>query len=245
MKGLFAPDSGLMRFFTAFFDLVVLNLLTAVLCLPIVTAGAALTSMDYCILKMARNEESYILKSYFKSFKENFKQATLLWIPLFIFLMAAFFDMYFMRVNSSLISKPAAIIFGIGFLFIFLVSVWIFPLLCHFYYDSVTSVIKNAFLLMLSHFPRTLLMALMTIAPIILLYFKPYQSLAFVVLFGLSLPAFGCAYLYSSVFKTMEPDEGEEDEIEEELHVIDKLGNTESESIDKKGKESKEANSAS
>lgn len=228
MKGLFSPDSVLMKFFSTFFDLVVLNLLTILLCLPIVTAGAALTSMNYCLLKMVRDQESYLFKDYFKSFKQNFKQATFLWIPLFLFMAAALFDVYMMRTNPMYFPKPAEVAFGIGFLFVFLVSMWIYPLLSHFYYESVTDVIRNSFLLMLSHFPRTLLMALFTIAPVILVYFKPYQSLTFVVLFGISLPAWGSAYLYTSVFKSMEPEE-DEDEIKEEEEVIQNIDKTKEE----------------
>lgn len=41
-----------------------LNILTLICCIPIITAGAAFTSMHYVALKIVRNEESYITRSF-------------------------------------------------------------------------------------------------------------------------------------------------------------------------------------
>lgn len=222
MKGLFGPDSLLMKFFTTFFHLVVLNFFTLLLCIPIVTAGAAFTALHYMMLKIVRDEESYMVKGYFKSFKENFRQGTLLWLPIAVFFFAVLFDTYFMRTHAQYYSKPVAVFLFAGLIIVFLITMWVFPLLSHFCYDSVTDIFKNSFILTISHFPRTCLMVLMTLAPLVLAYFKPYQTISFVVILGISLPAWGCAYLYSSVFKTMEP-EAEEDEIKESAKVIENL----------------------
>ena len=61
-------------------DLMILNILCIICCIPIITIGASVTAMYYVTLKMTRNEESYIVRSFFKSFKENFKQATVIWL---------------------------------------------------------------------------------------------------------------------------------------------------------------------
>ena len=68
---IFDANSPLMEGLSKISDLVVLNLLVLLCCIPVITAGAALTGMHYVLLKMARNEEGYIARSYFKSFKEN------------------------------------------------------------------------------------------------------------------------------------------------------------------------------
>ena len=80
MDRLFNMDN---KFFTVMgrvADLIMLNVVFLICCLPIVTIGASLTALHYVTLKMARNEESYIIRSFFKSFKQNFKQSTLIWI---------------------------------------------------------------------------------------------------------------------------------------------------------------------
>ena len=80
MGRFFNLDSPLMTFLSKMADLMILNLLTLLCCLPIITAGDAMTALYYMTIKMVKNEECYIVKGYFKSFKENFKQATIIWL---------------------------------------------------------------------------------------------------------------------------------------------------------------------
>ena len=78
MDKLFNMDN---KFFTVMghvADLMILNIVFLICCLPVVTIGASLTALHYVTLKMARNEESYIVRSFFKSFKQNFRQATII-----------------------------------------------------------------------------------------------------------------------------------------------------------------------
>ena len=74
---IFDLDSPLMNVLNKMADLMWLNILTLICCIPIITAGAAFTSMHYVALKIVRNEESYITRSFFKSFKTNFVQVVL------------------------------------------------------------------------------------------------------------------------------------------------------------------------
>ena len=69
-----------MAVLTKISDVMLLNLLTIIMCIPIITAGAAFTAKDYMCYKILKNEEAGITKGFFHSFKQNFKQATLLWI---------------------------------------------------------------------------------------------------------------------------------------------------------------------
>ena len=73
-------DSPLMRALSKMADLMWLNILTILCCIPIVTAGASFTAMHFVLLKIVRDEEGYITKDFFRSFKENFGQATVIWI---------------------------------------------------------------------------------------------------------------------------------------------------------------------
>ena len=80
----FQLDSPLMNFLNRMADLMWLNILTMVCCIPIFTAGSAITALHYMALKIVRNEECYITRGYFKSFKENFKQATAIWMIILV-----------------------------------------------------------------------------------------------------------------------------------------------------------------
>ena len=70
---LFNMDNAFYRAVGKMVDLIWLNLLTVLCCIPVVTAGASLTAMYYVSLRMVKNEESSITKNFFKSFKENFQ----------------------------------------------------------------------------------------------------------------------------------------------------------------------------
>ena len=72
MGKLFDLDSPIMNFLGKLADLIILNILAFICCIPIVTAGASMTALYYVCLKMVRNNEGYIMKSFFKSFKQNF-----------------------------------------------------------------------------------------------------------------------------------------------------------------------------
>lgn len=71
---IFDLDSPLMQVLNKVADLMWLNVLTLICCIPIFTAGASLTAMNYMALKIVRGEECYITRGFFKSFKMNFKQ---------------------------------------------------------------------------------------------------------------------------------------------------------------------------
>ena len=78
MGRFFNMDNKFFTFMGRIADLCILNIICLVCCIPIVTAGASITAMYYVTLKMVRNEEAYIVRSFFKSFKDNFKQATVI-----------------------------------------------------------------------------------------------------------------------------------------------------------------------
>ena len=79
MARLFDFDNPVWRFMGRIADMFMLTLLWAVCSIPIVTIGASTTALYYVTLKMAENQESYIIKSFWKSFTENLKTSTGIW----------------------------------------------------------------------------------------------------------------------------------------------------------------------
>ena len=80
MGSLFNLDNPIWRFMGKLVDVFILTLLWAVCCIPIITIGPASTAVYYVTLKLVRDEESYTVRSFFKSFKENFKQGSVIGI---------------------------------------------------------------------------------------------------------------------------------------------------------------------
>lgn len=92
---IFDIDGPLMHFLGNAFDFFMIFVLTVLLSLPVVTAGAAMTAGQYVSMKIMRKEAPKVFPSYFRAFKENFKQATLLWLIQLIILLVVAFDWYY------------------------------------------------------------------------------------------------------------------------------------------------------
>ena len=75
MNSFLNPESKLMLFFTKIAYSAYLNVLWFLCCLPIVTAGASTTALFYVTLKIAKDEEGNITKSFFRAFRQNFRKA--------------------------------------------------------------------------------------------------------------------------------------------------------------------------
>lgn len=86
MSKLFDQDNMFFAIMGVLFDLIILNVLTLLCCLPIVTAGASFTAMHSVLWRMVRHEETYVARQFFDSFKRNLKQSLLPWLA---FLLAA------------------------------------------------------------------------------------------------------------------------------------------------------------
>ncbi|MBO4376893.1 MAG: YesL family protein [Lachnospiraceae bacterium] len=210
-------DSPLMRFLSRMGDLMLLNILTAILCLPIITAGAAITALHYVSLKMVRGEEGYIFKDYMRSFKQNFKQATAIWaIGLVIILI--FVGDYYILLNAENVPQGLGMIILAVSIIVFVVSRYIFPVLSHFE-NTTLKTIKNGVFMSLMAVPKAFCMAILEITPIVLLYFT-VRVMPLVLLFGISLPAYLGAMLYNTTFKKFEPEDENKPTSDEEFHVV-------------------------
>ena len=64
------------------FDVFILNMLWLICCLPVFTIGPSTTAFYYGMINLARGEEHYVSKDFFRSFVQNFKQGIGLGIPL-------------------------------------------------------------------------------------------------------------------------------------------------------------------
>ena len=196
MNNLLNPDNPVMQFITKIVTTVYLNILWFLCCLPIFTAGAATTALYYVTLKMVKNEEGNITKAFFHSFKENFKQGTIIWLILLAFGILLGVDgyvLYHLRFENAFWTICSAILIVVILAYV-IVLLYIFPLLSRF--DStIFSMFKNSIMLGMRFLLCTVLMAaiyfLMTF--VIINLFTP------AIIFGEGLCAFLCSYLLSNI----------------------------------------------
>lgn len=214
MGRFFSLDSPVMNFLGRVADLVWLNILYIICCIPIVTIGASTSALYYVTMKMVADEEGYITKSFFKSFKENFKQATVIWLIILLAGTIFFMDFRILNAMEGTLGKVVyVLICAVAILFLFM-TIYIFPLLAKFE-NTIKNSMKNAFLISIRHFPYTILLVIGVIAPFILIYFV--TALLPILFLGIfSLIAFYTSYIYRKIFSYYIPQEEAEADNEEE-----------------------------
>ncbi len=209
MRQLIDPDSPVMRMITKITTTVYLNILWFICCIPVVTAGASTTALFYVSQKMVRDEEGSITRSFFRSFKENFKQATVIWLILLaigILLGVDGYVLYHMRFQNAFWTVLTAI-FLVALAAYIIELMYIFPLLAHFE-NTTKEMFKNAIMIGMRFLFCTIVMfaiyALM--AYLIVFTFTP------IVIFGEGLCAFLCSYLLKNILIQCEnrDEDGEE-----------------------------------
>lgn len=200
MNKIFSYDSKLMQLLNKFADLMFLNLLTLICCLPIITIGPALTAMHYVLLKIYRDNSGYITKNFFKSFKENFVQSMILGVIYTIIAVVLVVDLLFIRQNAvNLLLEIVVIVAMVLSAFSF---VWIFPLQSR-YGNPIRTTIKNSFMVGALNFGKSIMMILIATLPIWLFMFTT-AAIPIFTLLGITVPAYIQTMLYSVVFDKME-----------------------------------------
>ena len=201
MKNLFGQDGPVMRALTDLSTLVFLNILTALCCIPVVTAGAALAAMHYVIMEMIEERGGPLVPEYLKRFKENLKNAT----PVWLILLAAAVFLYadYRIIGGGQMGLPKAMLVPIyaGMFVLAAVYVYVIPLTAKFVYTTGAA-FRNAAILAAAYFPRTIAMVMISAVMPALLY-NVTRLLPLFFLLALSLPAYFCALLYMPVFEKM------------------------------------------
>jgi uncharacterized membrane protein YesL len=169
---LISYNSPFGRFMNRLVDVIVLSLLTLLCCLPIITIGAALTALYYVLLKMVRDTDTSIVRTYFKGFKDNFFKSTILWVILAVILTVLYLDFYLLSNVAMDYADVVRIILLIISALLLMIANYIFPMQAQFE-NTVFGTIKYSFLVCMMNLPRSLLLLLILLCPITILLFFP------------------------------------------------------------------------
>lgn len=192
-------------------DLFWLNVLFLICCIPIFTIGASATALYYVTLKMVKNEECYITKSFFKSFKQNFKQATGIWI--IMLLVGGLLVTDYLIMNGTLydvsgipdaVRKVILVVLLMAAIVYALTLRYVFPVLARFD-NTVKNIIKNSLLISIRHLPwSALLVAIQVLSGYIFYKFLP-QVFIFYLIIVLSLVAYISSFIFVKIFAIYMP----------------------------------------
>ena len=200
---LFNPDSRIMIFLSRVADLVILNILWLVCCVPVVTIGASTTAMYHVIRHWQKDSVSSIMRDFFQSFKEDFKQATPVYLILLIPTAAVVMNamLIFNPENSAAVPSYLLVIWFISALILLFISSFVYPVMA-FFADSIFKTLRNAMVLALANLPRTILISILNLLPV--------QSSIFWLLIGGALVAYLNMSILKPVFKKLVPSEFED-----------------------------------
>ena len=176
MKELFSLNSPWVQRFAMLTNLVMLNILWLVCCIPVVTAGAATAALYHTVFQFHDKVDDAVLKPFFRGFRSNFRQATLLLLPMLAILGLLGFDMMYLvsrgQGTAMLFPLILAALLVMGML------AHLFPLIARFEMDA-KALLRTAFSLVMLHLPATVLVIALTLLPAFLLVLFPAQFLRF------------------------------------------------------------------
>ena len=202
------PDSRIMSFLAKLGDMFILNVLYLVCCIPVITIGAATTALYYNTLKMAENRESYVWREFLRTFKENFKQATIIWMIILVIGAVLVGDFLVMGgIGSQALASVTAIVVIVVGVFLILTAVYVFPVLARFD-NSVLNIMKYALLMAIRHLPSTVVILAIHSVPLLLAFASLeafIRGLLPVLLFTVSILAYFESKLFSRIFSNYYP----------------------------------------
>jgi uncharacterized membrane protein YesL len=153
---LFSQDSKFMRFVERLVDVMFLNLLWIAFSLPLFSIGASTTAAYYVALKMVDDEEGPIFRNFWKAFKVNFRQGTLLWFLTALAGYALYLDWQFATKGPNpplwliILSILSAVI-------VFCALIYAYPQVAR-YKNSLPNILRNSFRMSVRYYVRTLIL---------------------------------------------------------------------------------------
>lgn len=207
MHNLFHYENPFIQFLVRVGDLMILNALFILCSLPVVTLGASLTALHRVTQNMLFEQEGPIIKSFFRAFRQNFKQSTLAWLVELVvivslvcdvLLVMAYFDGGLAKAMYILVAVLAILVAG--------VFSYLMPLIAR-YENGMRQQVYNAVVLAIIKLPKTIILVLMNLLPVILLLISVpvfVQTLIFWVIIGFAFVSFLTSSILKPVFQELE-----------------------------------------
>lgn len=193
-------DNPVINFLNKMTDLILLNLLFLVCCIPVVTIGPAITAMYYVNLRSIRYGDGYVVRTFFHAFRESFKQSFVAGILTMAVGILFGFDFWFwLSGDFGAFSTMMIVVSGCFAFLCFIVAIWLFPLIAKTK-NSMKVQLKNAAAMAVGHFfPYTIVCVVILFGT----FYMAYTSLAadvILLLIGFSLVSYILSFFFYKVF---------------------------------------------
>lgn len=189
-----------------FMDLLTINFLWLLCSLPIITIGASTAAACSVTMKMAKDEEGYITRQFFKAFKENWKQGTILGLLMTIVGYAFYLDTQILKVTSNPSYLVIFMTFGLAFIYVICFT-YAFALIAR-YENSIKNTLLNSVKITFRFFGRTLAMLFSLGLIYVVLSFNAVM-LFFFILIGPGCIFYTYGFFCRGIFEKIEKEQQE------------------------------------
>lgn len=175
MNNIFNMDNAFFTFLSKVCDVLILSVIYAIVCIPLITIGPATTALYYATVKVIRRERGYLLREFFKSFRVNFKRAAIVGIVLTIIFAILIIDLMVTWTSKGGNSSLNSVLIGIYMAITILIlsfTLYVFPVLSRFDMN-IKQLVKAASFMSIKHILYTLLMIVIFAASLVAIVFMP------------------------------------------------------------------------
>ena len=128
----FGNDSLFGRIFGTLGDMITVNILFLLCSIPVITFGAAFTSMYYALLRNLKYGDSSLTRDFFSSFRQNFKQSTASWIISIIFIIVFSADVGMFGPNGVYPMTAIYYLIVVLAIIVMITAMFVFPVIAAF-----------------------------------------------------------------------------------------------------------------
>lgn len=203
---IFNLDNGIMQLFSRAFDVIVLNIIFVICCIPIVTIGASLTAMYSITLKMIKKEEPNIIIGFLKAFKQNFKQGTIVGMIAIIIGLFITIDLRIIAIIGDDRLKVFQVLCYIVAIWGYIMFLYAFPILARFVHTT-KEVLKNSFMISIMNFKWTILLMILNVPFMLMLVYSGVSMLllfTILIICGFSSLALIQSFILNKIFEKYE-----------------------------------------
>lgn len=200
---MFNEGSLFSRIFSFLGQLVAWNLLWILCSVPIITAGASTTALFYCTLKLHKDGDCRTFRDFFKSFRQNFIQATIVWLLLILVGALLYSEKNIIKMMPGIMPVVFSYLMLAICIPLIMIALYIFPTIAAFD-NKISKLITNALYFSIKKIIYTILIAVITIAP---MFFTLVDAQLFPVylfiwlLCGFSLTAYADSWFIWKIIK--------------------------------------------
>lgn len=198
MKSLFNYDSPIMQALTTVGDLIIINIMFLIFCIPIFTIGAAQSGLYNAVRVLQdKEDDSSCAAAFFRGFRNGFGRITAYWCIFLVVFYLLFANYALVYIYGQVQMDAPVVLAMIGLFLCAMIQTQL--TIFHSRFDcTFRQLFRNAVLLVLAHPLRSLLATVVTWSPLILFLLDMYIFMMAAPLFFVIW--FSTAFLFGYTF---------------------------------------------